>query len=489
MKIPFDKKWTFLEKEDYVNYLFVVHAWEGYTILPANWGFINERYLGTEYIDKQANLFVERSHNEKAKKKMFSWLFTDPNKWDYLHKVTKSNSSDLIKFSKQAKKINAKKLSDKQLINWLEEFNKMQASVHVPGGPMFMLETPDNLVSKYLIGYLEEKHQDYKPVINPSDAFQILTTPHQKSNWTKEQIELAEIGKEKNKKLKSILLGNHARKYEWLEYGLQGKILGLDHFEKNLKEIEKTGAENYLNKIENDLKNTIKKQKKIIKDYHIHPSHQKVLKIVQDSFYTRLYSKDAQFYGFYCFEHLFKELGRRCFLSLEQVKYLAPHEYRQALMGKKDMTNLTNNRMQYSLHISDKGKTKYYVGKGARQVRRKIKYYREKSNKSDSNIIKGQPAYKGKARGIVKIINTMPEMAKMHQENILVSHMTNPSIVPAMKMAAGIITDIGGITCHAAIVSRELKVPCIIGTKVATDLLRDGDRVEVDADKGIVRKI
>jgi len=58
-----------------------------------------------------------------------------------------------------------------------------------------------------------------------------------------------------------------------------------------------------------------------------------------------------------------------------------------------------------------------------------------------------------------------------------------------MKKAAGIVTDLGGITCHAAIVSRELGTPCIIGTKAATQILKDGDRVEVDAEKGEVRKI
>jgi len=65
--------------------------------------------------------------------------------------------------------------------------------------------------------------------------------------------------------------------------------------------------------------------------------------------------------------------------------------------------------------------------------------------------------------------------------------MTTPDFVPAIQKAAGIITDEGGITCHAAITSRELKKPCIIGTKFATQVLHDGDLVEVDADNGVVR--
>ena len=71
--------------------------------------------------------------------------------------------------------------------------------------------------------------------------------------------------------------------------------------------------------------------------------------------------------------------------------------------------------------------------------------------------------------------------------DILVTGMTRPEFVPLMKKASAIITDEGGLTCHAAIISRELNIPCIIGTKIATQVLQDGDMVEVDADKGIIR--
>ena len=69
---------------------------------------------------------------------------------------------------------------------------------------------------------------------------------------------------------------------------------------------------------------------------------------------------------------------------------------------------------------------------------------------------------------------------------ILVSPMTMPDFVPVMKKSAAIITDEGGITCHAAIIAREFKKPCIVGTKNASEVLQNGDLVEVNADKGIV---
>lgn len=67
--------------------------------------------------------------------------------------------------------------------------------------------------------------------------------------------------------------------------------------------------------------------------------------------------------------------------------------------------------------------------------------------------------------------------------------MTSPEYVFAMKKASAAITDTGGLTSHAAIVSRELDIPCIVGTKIATKILKDGDLVEVDANKSIVKII
>ena len=101
----------------------------------------------------------------------------------------------------------------------------------------------------------------------------------------------------------------------------------------------------------------------------------------------------------------------------------------------------------------------------------------------------GRVACPGKATGKVRIILLKKDVGLIEEGEILVSTMTTPDFVPAVKKCAAIITDEGGITCHAAIVSRELGKPCIIGTKIATKVLKEGDVVEVDAEKGIVRII
>lgn len=104
----------------------------------------------------------------------------------------------------------------------------------------------------------------------------------------------------------------------------------------------------------------------------------------------------------------------------------------------------------------------------------------------DVHVLKGSSAYIGTVQGTVRIVNHPSDIEKVLEGDILVSINTNPSLVPAIKKCAGIISDEGGIMCHAAIVSREFKRPCIIGTKIATKVLKDGDMVEINADEGIV---
>lgn len=106
-----------------------------------------------------------------------------------------------------------------------------------------------------------------------------------------------------------------------------------------------------------------------------------------------------------------------------------------------------------------------------------------------TKIIKGELAYPGKVRGTVRVILDIKDAQNFKKNEILVTRMTDPNYITIMKMSKAIITDIGGITCHAAIVSRELRKPCLVGTQFATKIYKDGDMVEVDANKGIVKKI
>ncbi len=101
-------------------------------------------------------------------------------------------------------------------------------------------------------------------------------------------------------------------------------------------------------------------------------------------------------------------------------------------------------------------------------------------------ILSGFGVSVGIASGIVKIVRDASELSRIKPGDVLVTRMTTPDMVPAMKKAVAIITDEGGMTCHAAIVARELGIPCIVGTKTATKEISDGSIVTVDGRKGLV---
>lgn len=106
-----------------------------------------------------------------------------------------------------------------------------------------------------------------------------------------------------------------------------------------------------------------------------------------------------------------------------------------------------------------------------------------------TDTIKGSVAYKGKVKGTVRIILDPTKADHFQRGDILVTGMTRPEYLPIMHKAAAFVTDAGGILSHAAITARELKKPCVIGTQIASKVLKDGDVVEVDADNGIVKKV
>ncbi len=101
-------------------------------------------------------------------------------------------------------------------------------------------------------------------------------------------------------------------------------------------------------------------------------------------------------------------------------------------------------------------------------------------------LVQGLGASPGIGVGTVKIIKSASEIKRMESGDVLVTEMTTPDFVPAMKKASAIVTDTGGMTSHAAIVSRELGVPCIVGTQDATKILKEGDTISVDGTHGIV---
>lgn len=181
----------------------------------------------------------------------------------------------------------------------------------------------------------------------------------------------------------------------------------------------------------------------------------------------------------------FSEVGSKKKIKSDLLFYALPDEIINLLNNKKGVTNKRlQERKKYCLFLVKNGKFNIYVGLRAK----KIAQAEIKDTASEKiSLIRGSTAYKGKPiRGEVRLVLYKKDLKNLDGK-IIVTPMTSIRFIPYLKKVKAIITDEGGIACHAAIISRELKKPCIIGTKVATKALKDGDLVEVDANRGWVK--
>ncbi|MFA6099730.1 MAG: PEP-utilizing enzyme [Patescibacteria group bacterium] len=183
------------------------------------------------------------------------------------------------------------------------------------------------------------------------------------------------------------------------------------------------------------------------------------------------------------------EIAKRLDLDLKSVKFMLFEEIEDALLNRRQTLYkpIVAQRLERCCLVAENGEFKIYQGQTCdEQITKLIGKHPADVKSENVKELKGSVAYTGHAKGIVKIVLVAEDVDKVNEGDILVSSATNPDLIVAMKRAAAFVTDTGGITSHAAIVARELKKPCVVGTGKATRVLKDGDMVEVDADKGIV---
>lgn len=201
---------------------------------------------------------------------------------------------------------------------------------------------------------------------------------------------------------------------------------------------------------------------------------------------------DVRRFHAYHWSFLFDLIAEKLNIERDDIGYLSVDEIEKMLqMGELDRNfiNLIEKRKKDGcvVTIAKKGVLKIKVINGIplkyKNIAREVEYSKQE------DIVSGKIAQIGIAKGIVKIIRTYHDIKKVQDGDILVAITTHPNYLPAMKKAAAFVTDEGGIISHAAIVAREMKKPCIVGTKIATKVLKDGDLVEVDANKGIIKII
>jgi len=331
------------------------------------------------------------------------------------------------------------------------------------------------------------------------DIWSLLAHPDKQSFFNSERIDFYNLcllysqsqklrnETEKEYKLLKQAVIKYQKKYFWLKTNFY-RSLDITP-ELIVEEIKKELKERRLNEIRNDLKklssaySRIEKEKNKIKQTIIINKTDKAdLDFTKNYTYWQDLRKVQMMKYFFYFLHISKKISDEKVINYDDLMFYTNDELMNFLRTNKKI--LKKKQSIFTVYKKNY-KQEIFCGKIARDILSAI------LKVDQAKEIKGVVASKGKEKkykGIVRIIIN-PERQEFNQGEILVTSMTRVEFIPLMRKAKAIITDEGGIACHAAIVSRELSIPCVIGTKNATKILKDNDKVEIDIGNGIVKII
>jgi len=186
---------------------------------------------------------------------------------------------------------------------------------------------------------------------------------------------------------------------------------------------------------------------------------------------------------------ILREVSHRSRIPRELLEHATVKELTQFLERGKALDQSVLKKRAGGMVFVAGAKPVVASGDPERELKKMGFAFGEAVDYSKITVVRGMPAFHGKTIGRARIAVRTVDLAKVQDGDVLVAPMTTPDFLPAMKRASAFVTDEGGVTCHAAIVAREFKKPCVIGTKMATKVFKDGDLVEVDGVNGLVKKL
>lgn len=262
------------------------------------------------------------------------------------------------------------------------------------------------------------------------------------------------------KRIKKIV-----RDYSWLGCRFfEGAPKKDEDYYKIVTELAKDNPKVELRRIERIRASNLREREKLIKKLHLTPLQKFLVACGAEIVFLRTYRLELINQAMAILEPLIREIAIRLGISKEFLTYMAPQEIISSLLKKKLIIPLRILRCRqegYAAYLDERKRTIIVCGEQIKLVRHKENL--ESRYFSKIFEIKGNPVFPGRVKGRVKILYLLEEKDKFQKGDVLVVRMTTPDWVPILEKAVALVTDEGGITCHAAIVSRELGIPCIKG--------------------------
>ena len=409
-------------------------------------------------------------------------IFVQKDKRDELEKEINSQAKALEGMFIRLDHENLSKLSDNKLLATYEELYKKWIRWFVPGG---LVEPIGHQGEKLLQKLLDGK-------VDTTKAISIITTTARESFSKRELKELLEIVLAKQRGQNVIpLLEAHARKYYWLHNSyFSTEVLGTDFFANELKlaETKYPDPAKQLKAMEEDTVIAKKEKHNLFAKLNFNEKERSLVELLDLFAWYQDYRKEYTMRMLHYLDLVLKEIGKHKGLTLQEMKYTVPSEIKTVVEGTFDKT-IAKERMTRCLFYWDAKTEKFTHGTGEFSLEKEKEIFH--SIKHDNEIVEvsGMVASKGFVRGIARVTMSARDAKEIQKGEILITSMTTPDFVTAMKKAVAVVTNEGGILSHAAVISREFGIPCIVGTRIATKVFKTGDLIEVDGELGVVRKI
>lgn len=427
---------------------------------------------------------------QQVGKKYFTLVYKNPKKTLHLIEKIIYSATSIYNFSKTIPvESHLKKLTDIQLYKIYQEFHKWHHKIWSLAMTPNLLEAESSFLIDYITNLVEKNKNKWSMNLPTYKVVDTLIYSSEKS-WLEKKNEdyfRLLINLHRNTKKGEQLINTYYKKYSWLEYNWPGPFPGkkilLKQINSDLK--KKIDYQKKLKLVITERKEKEELKEKYFKKIKLNNKDKILIKILERLYYSKGYRLDCCYFAYSQMERFFKEIAKRLHLTLHQVYSIIPNEMKSYIVERIVDINRLNKLYNKSVIYWDGKEIRILLEDKAEQF---LKSMTEEDLIKGKEVkkLKGQIAFRGKVCGVVKVVNQRSEIKKFKKGNILVSGHTDPSLMPAIIKAAAIVTNFGGMTCHAAIVSRELKIPCIVGLKIATKVLKDGDEVEVDANKGVV---
>ena len=336
----------------------------------------------------------------------------------------------------------------------------------------YYVDVPGFLFQLYYTPVLKDKlYKEWKnlSVIEKEKLFNLLLSSPQQTNYERFLVALMQ-----NKVLNSLAIRKIAKQFYWLVHDYIGDIVNEKYIKKQIIEM-RDDSDDFVLQIKN-MQRRIKDIKFITQ--RLEPSLRvKVVRIHQILWlYNERKKEVINQVNIFIRKLLEYRLNNLNLSQLHDLYQLKPAEIIDLLRGKK-IINIKQRNMAWIYDMVDG------------QIVDGEKKFLSLVHIEKTNVLNGLSASPGRLSGRVCVILNISHIPNFRKGDILVAPFTNVNYLPIMRHAKAIITESGGITSHAAIISRELNKPCIVGIKNLISILRDKDKVLVDANKGIVKKL